>query len=164
MQSDTNQESVTPKGNKKLPASNQQSKVRKPTRTPPTLRLLRQTLAGVETTYLFMNMVTLGVGGIPKVSRGAAALGVPPARARAADAMAAGVGQAVTLASVHSVQSSPMGSDRIEDVTGLADEDAQLEQQAAAFAAQFMSSAAFCTDACTVCKSTGGVATTSGDS
>ena len=40
------------------------------------------------------------------------------------------------------MQSSPMGSDRIEDVTGLADEDAQLEQQAAAFAAQFMTAAA----------------------
>ena len=74
-----------------------------------------------------MNMVTLGLGGIPKVSRSSSMVGAVPSRARAAEVTAAGVSQAVTLASMQSVQSSPMGSERIEDVTSIADEDAQLE-------------------------------------
>ena len=86
-----------------------------------------------------MLSVTIGVGGIPKVSRNSGLLGVSPLRARAADSLAAGASQAVTLATMQSVHSSPIGSERFEDITGMQDqEDVQLGQQAAAFAAQFM--------------------------
>ena len=86
-----------------------------------------------------MNMVTLGPGGIPKVSRINGTGAGLPSRARAADLTAASVSQAVTLASVQSMQSSPMSSDRIEDITSVVDEDdkALLERQAAVFTAQF---------------------------